>query len=258
MRTYAYPEALAQYECALADGAAVPEAFRIHSARCEIFRNLGDDARRSHAIDAMAAIAAAQDEPLMGIELARTRSVDHFEHDRYEAALATVEGALERLAGRIDATSEATLLLERGATLKALGRLDEAESSLLAALETFRDVSTLKYANAAYWLCQCALERGDLESADRYCDVSLEATGRSGYRRGHALSLSVSADLAFRRGDLETGMARLAEAQGEAGEIGSRPLQRAFLERLVERLQQAGRADEAKARSAELATLSRD
>jgi tetratricopeptide (TPR) repeat protein len=205
----------------------------------------------------MAALAATQDDPALLVDLARKRSVDHFEHDRYEAALATVEEALARLGDRNDAASRATLLLERGATLKALGRLDEAQQSLLTALETFRDISTTPFANAAYWLCQCALERGDLDTAATYCDVSLEATGRSGHRRGHALSLSLSADIARRRGDVEAGLARLAQAYGEAREIGSLPLQRAFLEQWVERLDQAGRADEAAARRAELAILRR-
>jgi tetratricopeptide (TPR) repeat protein len=256
-RTYAHPEALLQFERALADGAAGHEAFRIHSARCELFRNLGDDAGRGEALEAMAGLAARLGDPAVQVEMAIKQTVDHFEHDRYEAALQTVEAALRTLHGRIDQASEAMLLLELGATLKSLGRIGEAEAKLRVALETFRDISPVKYANTAYWLCQCLIERGDIAGAQRYCDVSLEATARAGYRRGHALSLSTSADLAFRNGDHATGLERLEQARREAQEIGSPPLERVFLEALAERLRQAGRADEAAARSAELAAIRR-
>ncbi len=203
----------------------------------------------------MAGLGASIGEPTLRVELAIKQTVDHFEHDRYEAALATVEGALQRLRGRIDAGSEASLLLELGATLKALGRIGEAEEKLHIALETFRDSSILKFANAAYWLCQCAIGRGDLTDAETYCDASLEATGRASFRRGHALSLSTSADLAFRRGDAEAGLERLEQAYREACEIGSLPLQREFLEMLVARLREHGRSEEASARGLELSRL---
>ena len=252
---YALPEALAQYDAALADGAGGADAFRIQSARIEVFRNLGDDAGRQVALAAMAQSAAEIDDPSTQVELAVKRTVNHFEHDRYEAALQTAQGALDQLRGCIDAASEAALLLELGATLKALGRIDEAEANLLVALENFRDVSPLKYANCAYWLCQCAIERGDLARAESLCDISLQATERAGYRRGHSLSLSTSAELAFRKGDVTAGLDRLESAYREALEIGSLPLQRGFLESLIEHLKRCGRADEAERRGQVLAAL---
>lgn len=254
-RIYALPEALAQYEAALTDGAAGVEAFRIESARVELLRNLGDDAGRQAALAAMARIASATADPTLQVELAVKQSIDHFEHDRYAAALQTVQDALERLRGRIDEVSEAALLLELGATLKALGRIDEAEAQLSVALARYRDVSPLKYANCAYWLCQCAIERGDLARAEALCDTSLAVIERAGYRRGHALSLATSAELAFRRGDDDAGLDRLERACREAAEIGSVSLQRGLLATLIEHLDRLGRSEEAGRRRDELAPL---
>lgn len=254
-RINALPEALAQYDAAIAAGARGAEAFRIRSQCIEICRNLGDDAGRQAALAAMAELAAASDDASLEVELAVKRTVDHFEHDRYPAALQTAQEALERLRGRIDAVSEAALLLELGATLKALGRIDEAEVHLSVALDRYRDVSALKFANCAYWLCQCAIERGDLARADALCELSLAATARADYRRGHALSLSTSAEIAARRGDIASAIERLEAARREAREIGSLPLQRAFLELLVERLRQGGRSEDAERHAHELAAL---
>lgn len=245
LRACALPEALALYGIALSDGAAGSEAFRIHGARCEVYRNLADEAGRTASLEAMAAIADSTDEPSLRVELAIKQSIDHFEHDRYDAAMRTVESALRGLQGRIDDFDGARLRLELGATFEVLGRIDEAEAMLGMALETFRDTSPVKFANAAYWLCQCAIKRGDLASAEGFCDLSLEASGRAGYRRGHALSLSTSADLAFRQDDVAGGLERLGQAHREAREIGSLALERAFREALAVRLRQAGRHDEA-------------
>jgi len=241
-RAYALPEALALYGLALSDGPGDIEAFRIHGARCELFRNVGDEAGRKACLEAMAAIVDRTDEPSLQVELAIKQSIDHFEHDRYAEAMHTVESALQRLQGRIDDFDGARLRLELGATLEALGRIDEAEALLGMALETFRDASPAKFANAAYWLCRCAIERGDLDTAEGFCDQSLEASGRANYRRGHALSLSTSADLAFRRGHVETGLERLEQACLEAREIGSLPLERAFQDELASRRRQAVRS----------------
>ncbi len=252
---YALPEALAQYDAALGDGAAGAQAFRIESARVELFRNLGDDAERQAALAAMERLAASIDDATVHAELAVKRTVDHFEHDRYDDALRTAQDALAALRGRIDAAGEAALLLELGATLKALGRLDDAEAQLSIAMDRYRDVSLLKYANCAYWLCQCAIARGDLTRAENLCDLSLDATERAGYRRGHALSLAASAELAFRRDDSAAGLDRLERAYREACEIGSLPLQQGFLHALIERLSQCGRSDEVEQRGRELAAL---
>jgi DNA-binding SARP family transcriptional activator len=241
-RVYSLRPALAQYDAALADGAAGGEAFRIQSARLELLRNLGDEDGRQATLDAMAQLAAAADDAAMLAETAVKRSVDHFEHDRYQAALETTQAARAALQGRIDPLAEASLLLEMGATLRALGQLDEAEAHLSVALERYRGVSLMKYANTAYWLCQCAIARGDLDRAETLCDISLQATEQAGYRRGHSLSLWTSAEVAFARGDDATGLERVERAYREAHEIGSVPLQRGFLGVLVERTEKLGRA----------------
>ncbi|MBP5991151.1 MAG: AAA family ATPase [Piscinibacter sp.] len=243
-RVYAQREALRQYELALADGAGDAAAFDIHAARIELMRNLGDDAGRSAALAAMAELVDC-DDAARQVELAVKQAVDHFEHDRFDAAWRTACNAIERLSGRIDTLAEAALLLESGAALKGLGRIDEAEAALSAALVRYRGISALKTANCAYWLCQCAIERGDFARAQALCDESIAATAAAGHRRGHALSLSTRAELAFRAGDLAAGLTALRQAHAEAREIDSLPLQRAFAQMLAERLAGAGAHDEA-------------
>lgn len=253
-RVFAQGEALAQYDLALADGVDLATAFDIHSARVELLRNLDDDTRRAAAIDAMAAaLAEGADESHRRVELAVKQAVNHFEHGRYAEARHTARDAIDALRDRIDPVDEAALLLEFGAASKAAGLLGEAEAALSTALERYRGVSALKHANCAYWLCQCAIERGDLARARELCEVSLVATAAAGYRRGHAMSLSVRAELAFRGGDEPAGLRDLMQAHAEAREIGSLPLRRAFEQLLIDRLQAAGRHDEAAALRAQAA-----
>jgi DNA-binding SARP family transcriptional activator len=254
-RLYALPEALMHYDAALSDGAVGEAAFSIHAARLELHRNLGDEGQRQACLDAMAALAAADGNAEHQLDVAIKRTVAHFENDRYDDALRCATEAMQALDGRIDPLGAAALMLEMGATLKALGRIDEAEQRLAAALERFRGHSRLKEANCAYWLCQCALQRGDLEQARTWCDHSLQATAAAGYRRGHALSLWTSAEILLRSGSDEAGLARIGEALSEAHAIGSVPLQRGFLDELISHLRRLGRGDEAERAAARRASL---
>src|SRR5690606_10349089 len=109
----------------------------------ELLRNLGDNAGRSDALAAMAELVTS-DDVARQVELAVKQAVDHFEHQRYEEAWRTASEAIVRLRGRLDEVTEAALLLEAGAALKALGRLDEAETALSTALARYRPISPLK------------------------------------------------------------------------------------------------------------------
>lgn len=253
-RVYALREAQHQYDLALADGAGSTAAFDIHAARIELMRNLGDDAGRTAALAAMAGLVSG-DDLARQVELAVKQAVDHFEHARYEEAWRTASDALERLRGRIDAVSEGALLLESGASLKALGRIDEAEAALSAALARYRGVSALKSSNCAYWLCQCALARDDLPRAQVLCQETVTMSAAVGHCRGHALALAMQAELAFRGGDAAQGLAALRQAHAEAREIASLPLQRVFVQKLVEQLSATGASDEAALWQAELQRL---
>lgn len=253
-RVYALREGLHQYDLALADGAGGTLAFDIHAARIELLRNLGDDARRSAALAAMAGLVGA-DDLARQVELAVKQAVGHFEHARYEVAWRTAHDALERLRGRIDAVAEGALLLEAGAALKGLDRIDEAEAALSAAMARYRGVSALKFSNCAYWLCQCALARNDLPRAQALCQEAVTASAAIGHCRGHALTLAMQAELAFRAGDAGQGLAALRLALAEAREIASLPLQRVFVQKLIEHLTAVGADDEAAPWRAELQRL---
>lgn len=244
-RVYEVREALAQYQRALDDGAQGAEAFRIHAARVDHLRNLGDRAGWEAALAAMQALEATLDDAQASLDLAIRRAVYCFETGRYAEGLALAEAARHRLRGRIDALDDAKLQLEMGAALKGLGRFDEAEAHLLDALERFRDRLPLKHANAAYWLSVLALDRGDLERADHYAQLAAEGSRAAGHRRGHALSQWTIAEIALKRGEVERALALMEASLAEARAIGSRSLQRELMEALVRCLEQLGRSDDA-------------
>ena len=239
-RVHALRESIAHYEAALADGASGIDAFRIHSACVEVFRNLGDEDGRTRALTAMTEIARGLDEPALAAELAIKRTVHAFEHDRYDDGLAIALAARDALRGRIDDGTDAALLLEIGATLTALRRFDEAQASLRVAIECFRGVSPLKVANCAYWLCRCAIGQDDLSAAQEHAEEALRTTEQAGYRRGHALTVFALAELAWRRGDADHSRGLLEDAVREARAIGSVQLLRGFLAELVARCRESG------------------
>ncbi|MCC6196062.1 MAG: AAA family ATPase [Burkholderiales bacterium] len=237
---HALRESITHYEAAIADGAHGADAFRIHCACVDLFRNLGDEAGRTRALEAMATLAGGSDDPTLDADLAIKRTVQAFEHERYEDALAIAQAARESLRGRIDQVTDAALLLEIGATYTAMRRLDDAKACLATAIERFRGVSPLKVANCAYWLARCAIDQGDLDAAQAYGDEARQMTERVGYRRGHALTLSTLAELAQRRGDADRARALLEEAVREARTIGSVPLLQGFVAELIAHCRERG------------------
>lgn len=254
-RVYEVREALAQYQRALDDGAQGAEAFRIHAARVDHLRNEGDRAGWEAALAAMQALEPALDEAQASLDLAIRHAVYCFETGRYAEGLALAEAARTRLRGRIDPLDDAKLQLEMGAALKGLGRADEAEAHLLEALERFRDRLPLKHANAAFWLSVLALDRGDLERAERYAQLAADGSRAAGHRRGHAMSQWTIAEIALKRGDVERALALMEASLAEAREIGSRSLQRELTEALVQQLDRLGRAEDAARRRLELARV---
>lgn len=244
-RVYEVSEALAQYQRALDDGAAGAEAFRIHAARVDHLRNRGDRAGWEAALAAMQALEPELDGAVASVDLAVRRAVYFFELDRPAEALAVAEQALQRLRGRIDPLDEAKLMLEMGAALKGLGRFDEAQARLLEALERFSDRLPLKHANAAFWLSIVALERGELDAAERWAQMAADGSLEAGHRRGHAMSQWTIAEIALKRGDEARGIDLMQRSLDEAREIGSLSLQRELMGALALRLEQLGRADQA-------------
>ena len=254
-RLYEITEALAQYRHALDDGAAGVEAFRIHAARVDHLRNRGERQGWEAALAAMQALEPQLTDTADAVDLAVRRAVHCFEIDRYAEALAVAEQALQRLRGRIDPLDEAKLMLEIGAALKGLGRLEEAQTWLQEALERFRGKLTLKHANAAFWLSIVALERGDLDTAERWAQTAADGSLEAGHRRGHAMSQWTIAEIALKRSDVARGIDLMERSLAEARVIGSLSLQRELTDALVLRLEQLGRADEAERWRRERASL---
>lgn len=256
-RVYDAREALAQYAAALADGAGGRDAFRIHAACVDHLRNLNDLAGWEAALAAMQALEPELGDAAASVEVAVRRSVYCFDTGRFAEGLAVTQDAEQKLHGRISEFDEARLLLEMGATLRALGRIDEAQARLTTALERFRDTSPLKHGNTAYWLCICALGRNDLDAAERWSQIAMDATAATGHRRGHAMSLWTRAEIAHKRGDRIGAVELIEQALAEAREIGSVWIQREVLEALIARLREYGCAEDADRRQGELDVLGR-
>jgi DNA-binding SARP family transcriptional activator len=227
---YALREALAQYDLALADGPDERMAFKAHSARVELLRNLDDRAGCAQALAVMQELAEALDAPELQLEWAIKCTKHLFETGGFAQALQTAEQALARLAGRIDELAEAGLLLEMGPPLRALNRVADAEARLRVAMERFRVRVPMRYGNCAFWLSVCAMERGALDEAEQLAETALAIAAATGARRGHALTVWALAIIAFRRADAARFVALMNQALGEAREIGSVSLQCELLE----------------------------
>jgi tetratricopeptide (TPR) repeat protein len=252
---YSHRDALAEYALALADGPPVRTAFAIHSARADLLRNLDDSLNWAQALTDMQTLAATLADPALSVELAVKQAVHHFDSGRHADALWVATDARARLHGQLDPVTEGYLLLEMGAAQKALGQLDDAEALLREALGRFEGRVALKHGNAAFWLCLCAIDRGDLDRAAHWSQVAVEASAAAGYRRGHAMSLWTQSEVALLRGDQGSAIEILERALAEAREIGSVSLQVELLNTLVARLEAAGRADLAAAQRERIAQL---
>ncbi|HET7830626.1 MAG TPA: AAA family ATPase [Candidatus Limnocylindrales bacterium] len=233
-RVFAYREALADFEAALALGH--PDVAGLQIAIGEVRTALGDYAGASTALEAAAAVAPP--DALAGIELRLGRV--HARRGDVATAASHLDAALE---GLPDDGVRATALVERGAVALRAGQLDRAAA--LAAEATERgggapSPGALRLAGLV------ALERGDLASARASLEASLaRATGAPGdpgpaiaARNGLALVEAAAGDRASAIALLE---AALAEARG----AGEPHLEAAIENNLADQLHAAGRLDEA-------------
>lgn len=148
--------------------------------------------------------------------------VGRFEH-RFEESLGALDQAAAAFVRAGDAGGQARTALARAVTLRALGRLDEAEAELVAAgrLAAASELSVLAPRIAGN-LAEIALQRGDWAAAEQRFTTALAAAEAIGDRKALALTLGGAGDLALAQGKLEEADACYTRAEALFASLGSR------------------------------------
>jgi DNA-binding SARP family transcriptional activator len=237
-QVFAYQEALGHYARALLNGAEERVAADIHLARAELLAAASD----SPAVETEVRLAAHLAERLGDRELEARVSLAHAglhnTQGRYARALTLTEHLLTREA--LSATLRTGALYEQGTALLRLGRLDEAEPCLRAALDQAPAASLSLIGKLHTHLQGCAIQRGDLPLAQTHNEAALRTFEAAGSRLGTARALGGAGLLAGLQGDAQAAIGLLDEALEEARAIGDIALQRTLLLNLFKFTLEAG------------------
>ncbi|NJL94808.1 MAG: tetratricopeptide repeat protein, partial [Anaerolineae bacterium] len=153
------------------------------------------------------------DDPLLVAIQTNNQAYARAQQGEPEAALqgyAEAQTALERLEA---VRWMGVLRANRGETLTALGRLEAAESELLAALEISQaqhDRENL--IRARYRLAALYLRQGRLEAVEGLALEAYEDARRIGYKRAQAAAAQVAAELYLARDDRQNALRYLSDA----------------------------------------------
>lgn len=239
LRVYAHAEALEQYERALLDGPEGGEAFAIRKERARILALLDDRGAWEGEISALRELASGLGRPELEAEASLEWARFYNGSGRYALALEEAEKAL------ISPLLEARAQHQAGLALLSLGRLSEAEARLRAALETPPPEGTPERGQIHFALCNCTLQRGDLEGARRQVEEAKEHFRRAGYRRGEVEARARMGLILGLSGRTPEAIALLEEAAAQAREMGERALERVTRLNLFKFLFESGRLEAA-------------
>lgn len=232
VRVYAHAEALEQYQKALSDGAEGRVAFEVQRERARLWQTLDERTPWAEALEAMQHLADELGEAPLQAEARLGWAEHHLLCGRYREALAEAEGVLEQPHLSEPLHTGAQHLA--GLALIAQGRLVEAEPRLEAALGAplppQADPSALAQRGKLHIaLCNCALQRGDLDKAERHTHAALEHYRQAGYRVGQVEARSRQGLMMGLRGNTAGAILALEQARAEAQELKERVLERNIL-----------------------------
>jgi tetratricopeptide (TPR) repeat protein len=221
--------ALAEHE-AIADRMGLPAADarrlrgRIQAVWLEWMRG-GEDklaAARARCEEIEAAARAGGHLDVVGEALRWRGMVARFER-RWDEALAALAEAAGCFAAIDDAEGRARAALAQAVTLRALGRVDEAEAALVDAerLARARELFVL-LPRILGNLAEIALQRGDLEAAEKRFVRALAAAEAIGDRKALGLTLGGAGDLALARDKLAAADEHYRRAEALFASLGSR------------------------------------
>lgn len=229
-RVYAHAKALEHYAKALLDGPDEDEAYRIRRERIRLWAILDEREAWAQEIEVLSDLASRLGQPSLEAEAALEWAAFDNASGHYAEALGRAEGVL-RQPGLPPALSTRAQH-QAGIALLSLGRLTEAEPRLRAALEAgpSSDPQALIQRGQIHMaLCNCAMQRGALEEAERHTQAALELYRQAGHQRGEVEARSRQGLLAGLQGDTQGAIRTLEQAREEAQEIGERVLERVIL-----------------------------
>jgi len=175
---------------------------------------------RCRAVEVAARQAGHDD--VLGEALRWHGLVGRFER-RFDESLAALELAMAAFRRAGDLGGQARTALARGVTLRAIGRLDDAEVELAEAerLAIASDLHVLMPRIAGN-LAEIAMQRGDWREATVRFARALAAAEALGDRKAMALTLGGAGDLALAQGQLDEADGHHARAEALFASLGSR------------------------------------
>jgi tetratricopeptide (TPR) repeat protein len=232
VRVYAHREALKQYGKALADGAQGGVAFAIHAERARLWAGLDEREHQREELQTLSALAAQLGQGDLEAKATLAWAGFYNNSGRYPEALEQAEQALQHL--QLSPLLTAQAHHQAGLALMMLGRLAEAEPRLEAALQAALpqepDPEALVQRGQLHLaLCNCALQRGDLDSSEGHTEAALKLFRQAQHRRGEVEAWSRQGLLEGLRGRTQEAIHTLERAQTEAQAIGEPALERSIL-----------------------------
>ena len=255
-QVFAYQEALGNYAQALLDGAAGSVAADIHLARAELLAALGDSPAVETEVRRAALLAEMLGDSDLEARVTLAHAGLHNTQGRYAEALTLTERLLAR--EELNAALRTGALYEQGTALLRLGRLDEAEPCLQAALSQAPSGALGLIGKLYTHLQGCAIQRGDLQLAQAHNSAALRAFQAAGSRLGTARALGGAGLLTGLQGDPTAAIKVLDEALVEARAIGDVGLQRTLLLNLFKFTLETGDLEAAVPRLEEGLALARE
>ena len=173
-------------------------------------------------LDKLEAAAAVYRWEVMSIEARRHRGNVHFRHGELEDAVRVLELATEQAIVGPDELLIADCNIDLAEALIHLGRLDEAEPCIRAALAARRAVDdTLGIARCWESLGHIALGSGDDRRAQEYYRRAIRGYDEAGYRYGSASARNVLGDSVRFSGALEKSIPLYEESERLYQSIGA-------------------------------------
>ncbi len=253
-RVFAQQEALDEYTYALRDGANGTEAFEVYLARAELLVTTGDYVAAQGELNLAAPLTAQPDGPEQKARLDLAQAGLHNVLGHYAEALDLTTGLLNLA---LPTRLEAQALFEHGSALLRLGRLGEAEPCLQSALTRVPDDAPELAGHLNTHLQACAMQRGDLNLAQRHNAAALSAFLQAGSRTGLVKTRGSAGLLVGLLGDARAAAHLLEEVLNEARDIGDVSIQRTLLLNLFKFLLDSGDLEAAVPRLEEGLALAR-
>lgn len=248
VRVYAHREALKQYQKALADGAEGGVAFAIHAERARLWAGLDEREHQREELQTLSALAAQLGQGNLEAKTKLAWAGFYNNSGRYPEALEQVEQALQH--PQLSPLLTAQAHHQAGLALMMLGRLAEAEPRLEAALQAALpkepDPEALVQRGQLHLaLCNCALQRGDLDTSEGHTKAALKLFRQAQHRRGEVEAQSRQGLLEGLRGRTQEAIHTLERARTEAQAIAEPALERSILLNLFKFLFESGQLEAA-------------